>query len=82
MPANQLHLFLLLFEAGFVPAVLDDENIVIHDEYTEDPKNNDPNCDAKANNDGNNDMGTSVVSAGRHPPAENLLHNANHTLWF
>ena len=51
-----------------MPPVLDDENIVIHDEYAEDPKNNDPNSDAKANNDGNNDMGTSVVSAGRHPP--------------
>ena len=45
-----------------MPLVLDDENIVIHDEYTEDPKNNDPNSDAKANNDGNNDMGTSDVS--------------------
>ena len=43
------------------PLVLDDGDIVIHYEYTEDPKNNDPNSDAKANNDGNNDMGTSDV---------------------
>ena len=45
-----------------MPPVLDDENIVIHDEYIEDPKNNDANSDEKANNDGNNDMGTSDVS--------------------
>ena len=34
--STSLVLYLLLFDAGFVPPVLDDDNIVIHDDYTHD----------------------------------------------